>query len=82
VKTGFIDVINADSRLTIKDAWIEHMWGGAYPTYGSDAMMTHTYGDQKGEIVDKIFYINDSESNLTITSNSYLHDTSFGNSDH
>ena len=82
VKTDFIDVINADSRLTVKDAWVELMWGGAYPEYGGDAMMTHTYGDQKGEVVDKIFYINDSQSSLTIKANSYLHDTSVKISDH
>ncbi len=82
LKTMFIDVINADSRFTIKDAWVEHMWGGAYPTYGSDAMMTHTYGNQKGEVVDKIFYINTTVSNLTLKANSYLHDTSIAVSDH
>ena len=82
LKTKFIDVLNADSRFTIKDAWIEHMWGGTYPVYGSEAMMTHTYGDQKGEVVDKIFYINTTESNLVLASNSYLHDTSLTTSDH
>lgn len=82
LKTGFIDVINADSRFTIKDAWVEHMWGGTYPTYGSGAMMTDAYGAQKGEVVDKIFYINTTESSLTLESNSYLHDTSLTTSDH
>ena len=82
LKTMFIDVINADSRFTIKDAWVEHMWGGTYPSYGSDAMMTHSYGDQKGEVVDKIFYINTTASNLTLKANSYLHDTSIAVSDH
>ena len=82
LKTGFIDVINADSRFTIKDAWVEHMWGGEFPTYGGDALMTHTYGDQKGEVVDKVFYINTTESNLTLKANSYLHDKSFSGSDH
>ena len=82
LKTMFIDVINADSRFTIKDAWVEHMWGGTYPTYGSEAMMTHAYGDQKGEVVDKIFYINTTASNLTLKANSYLHDTSITVSDH
>ena len=82
LKTAFIDVLNADSRFTIKDAWVELMWGGVYPTYGSDAMMTHTYGAQRGEIVDKVFYINTTESNLTLKANNYLHDTSITASDH
>lgn len=82
VKTGFIDVINADSRFTIQDAWIEHMWGGAYPTYGSASIMTDAYGAQKGEVVDKVFYINTTASTLKLKANSYLHDTSVTTSDH
>lgn len=82
LKTAFIDVINADSRFTIKDAWVELMWGGAYPTYGAGSMMTDAYGMQKGEIVDKVFYINTTESNLTLKANSYLHDESVTVSDH
>ncbi|MBR3858668.1 MAG: hypothetical protein IKJ18_01430 [Bacteroidaceae bacterium] len=82
LKTLFIDVINADSRFTIEDAWVELMWGGTYPTYGGEAMMTHTYGMQKGEIVDKVFYINTTASNLTLKANSYLHDESVTVSDH
>ena len=82
LETGFIDYINADSRFTIKDAWVEYMWDGVYPIYGSNAMMTHTYGAQKGEVVDKIFYINTTESNLVLEANSYLHDTSVAISDH
>ncbi len=82
LKTKFIDVINADSRFTINDPWVDLMWGGAYPTYGSGSLMTHTYGDQKGEIVDKVFYINTTASNLTLKANSYLHDTSIKTSDH
>ena len=82
VETGFINYINADARFTIKDAWVEHMWGGSYPTYGSGSIMTDAYGMQKGEVVDKVFYINTTESNLTLKSNSYLHDASVTVSDH
>ena len=82
LKTGFIDVINADSRLTINDAWVELIWGGKYPTYGAGSMMTDAYGMQKGEVVDKVFYINTTESNLKLKANSYLHDASVTVSDH
>ena len=84
LQTGFIDVINADSRFTIKDAWVEKVWNGVYPTYGADAMMWYNapYNNNTGEVVDKIFYINNTESSLTIEANSYLHNTSFGVSDH
>lgn len=82
LKELLIDEINKDSRFTIKDAWIEHMWDGVYPTYGGEAMMTHTYGAQKGEVVDKVFYINTTESNLTLKANTYLNDESINVSDH
>lgn len=74
LKTKFIDAINADSRLTIKDAWIELIYEGVYPTYGTESLMTHTLGAQKGEVVDKIFYINSTESNVTLKANTYWND--------
>ena len=82
LKTGFIDVLNADNRFSIKDVWVEKIWGGTYPTYGSSSIMTSEYGAQKGEVVDKIFYINTTESKLKLEANSYLHDTSVAVSDH
>lgn len=82
VKTGFIDYIEADSRFTVNDPWVDLMWNGVYPTYGNPDMTTNQYGDQKGEIVDKIFYINTTDSKLTIKANSYLHDTEVAVSEH
>lgn len=82
LKTLFIDAINADSRFTAKDAWVELVRDGVYPTYGSDALMTWELGLQKGEVVDKIFYINTTESNLTLKANSYLQDGRLTVSDH
>lgn len=82
LKELLIDEINKDARFTIKDAWIEQVWNGVYPTYGGESMMTHTYGAQRGEVVDKVFYINTTESNLTLKANSYLNDESVKVSDH
>ncbi len=82
LKTGFIDVINAVNGLTIKDAWVELIWEGVYPTYGAGSMMTDVYGAQRGEVVDKVFYINTTESNLILKANSYLNDESVKVSDH
>ena len=82
LKTGFIDVINAVNGLTIKDAWVELIWDGVYPTYGAGSMMTDAYGAQRGEVVDKVFYINTTESNLKLKANSYLNDESVKVSDH
>ena len=81
LKTGFIDYINADARFTINDPWVDLMWGGTYPEYNTGSLMTHTYG-QKGEVVDKIFYINTTKSNLTLKANTYLWDESVNVSDH
>ena len=82
LKSKFIDVINADSRFTAKDAWVELVYNGEYPTYGGESMMTHALGMQKGEVVDKVFYINTTESDLTLKANSYLHDDGLTVSDH
>ena len=78
LKELLIDRINADERFTINDPWVDTQWNGRYPDYGTDAMMTSQYGMQKGEVVDKISYINNTEaSGLTLTANSYLHDADF-----
>lgn len=78
LKELLIDRINADDRFTINDPWVDLQWNGKYPDYGTDAMMTSQYGMQKGEVVDKVFYINNIEANgVTLTANTYLHDTDF-----
>lgn len=81
LETLFIDVINADSRFTIQDAWIEKVRGGEYPVYGSDAIVAvdkgGTYEYPEAEIVDKVFYINNTDSDVTLTADSYTVDTTF-----
>lgn len=77
LKADLIDAINADSRFDIHDPWVDFMWDGVYPEYGTESIMTHTYGEQKGEVVDKVFYINNKESACTLTCNGYLHDDTF-----
>lgn len=57
-------------------------WGGAYPNLGDPAIMIGDKGPQMGEVVDKIFWIENSKSPLKIKANSFLHDTSFTASDH
>lgn len=55
---------------------------GAYPKIGDPAIMIGDKGPQMGEVVDKIFWIENSKSPLKIKANSFLHDTSFTASDH
>lgn len=82
VKEKLIDPINAVDNFTIHDAWIEMIRGGAYPNIGDPAIMIGDKGPQMGEVVDKIFWIENSKSPLKIKANSFLHDTSFTASDH
>ena len=77
VKADFIDAINADPDLEIHDPWVDLMWDGVYPEFGAGSMMVSQYGEQRGEVVDKIFYINNAKSACTLTCENYLHDDSF-----
>ncbi len=83
-QTYFWGVLNSD--LVAKDPWVEYQWNGVYPTYGtkslmvSDATGTDSKTDiicentQKGEVVDKIIYINNPDAPVQISANSYLRD--------
>ena len=88
IKELFIDAINAVDGLTVADPWIEYPRGGVYPDYPSKSIMAYPttdpdddcgadgngYGYQKGEVVDKVFYINDSAAPTQIKANGYLCD--------
>ncbi len=78
LKSRFIDVINADSRFTIHDPWVEHGRMGIYPT-GSNAIVASEYGYRRGEVVDKVFYINNTESDIRLVAECYRQDLSFVN---
>ena len=85
-KTYFWDKLNSD--LVYKDPWVEFQWDGVYPTYGgkslmvSDATGTDSKTDiicentQKGEVVDKIIYINNPDAPVQIKALNYLRDYS------
>lgn len=78
-----IDGINADPRFTIQDTWVEKVWNGQYPEVGEDALVAvdkgGTYEYPQAEIVDKIFYINNTDSDVTLTCNYHKVETSFVN---
>lgn len=75
LKSLFIDRINADERFTIQDAWIENVRNGQYPNVGDDALVAvdkgGTYEYPQAEIVDKMFYINNTDSQVTLSLDSY-----------
>lgn len=79
LQTNLINKINADSRFTVKDAWIEFGRGGVYPTLGANSIMVGDEGYRKGEVVDKIWYVNNTEALYTIKAESYIQDMSFIN---
>ena len=73
IKTNFLDVVAAydnNAGYTVSDPWVEFHRGGVYPQWNSLSLMTRfafagdTENDivcadnQKGEVVDKIWYIN------------------------
>ena len=73
IKTNFLDEVAAydsNAGYTVSDPWVEFHRGGVYPQWNSLSLMTRfafagdTENDivcadnQKGEVVDKIWYIN------------------------
>ena len=73
IKTNFLDVVAAydsNAGYTVSDPWVEFHRGGVYPQWNSLSLMTRFAfkGDkendivcsdnQRGEVVDKIWYIN------------------------
>lgn len=78
LKSRFIDVIDADPRFTIKDAWVEHGRQGIYPT-GTNSIMASEQGYRKGEVVDKVFFINNTQSSIRLVAECYRQDLSFIN---
>ena len=73
IKANFLDVVAAydsNAGYTVSDPWVEFHRGGVYPQWNSLSLMTRfafagdTTNDivcadnQKGEVVDKIWYLN------------------------
>lgn len=77
VKTNLIDALNADERFTVRDPWIQFGRNNTYPAYGSNAIMASSEGYRRGEVVDKIWYVNNKESDIRLTAETYAQDLSF-----
>ena len=74
IKTNFLDVVAAydnNAGYTVSDPWVEFHRNGVYPAWGSKSLMIRAHAnsdgissdiicadDQRGEVVDKIRYIN------------------------
>lgn len=85
LKGLLFDPINADPRFEIHDPWIDFPRKGVMPSIGDPSIMvpgkfdgTNHDAFQTGEVVDKIFYINNSDARgVTLTARNYLQDTDF-----
>ena len=87
--TNFWNVLDADLYANLQDAWTELIWGGWYPDYGTPSWVVSDkydpnngvgdieYGEQEGEVVDKILYINDPNSDVRIWAKSYKRDMNY-----
>lgn len=83
-KTYFWNVLSSD--LYVNDPWVDSQWEGEYPAYPSKSLMVSDAtgtdpetdiiceNTQKGEVVDKVIYINTEESDTFIGAMSYLRD--------
>ncbi len=78
---NFFDPLEADGRFSVTDAWIEHERDGVFPAFGDNALMVGELGFQKGEVVDKVIYINNISSIYTLSANYYRQDTTFVSED-
>ncbi len=61
--TDFIGKLNATDNLYAKDAWVETKNNGEYPEFGSKVL--------DSEIVDKIIYVNNTESAYQLSLTKY-----------
>ena len=78
--------INDDPRFTIQDPWIEFNYAGNYDDpvlqVGQGSLMVDALGYGKGEVVDKIFYINNTDADgTTLRAESYTSATDFTSAD-
>ena len=91
--TNFWSQLDTDLYANLQDAWTELIWGGYYPEYGTDSWVVADkykgaagdieFGEQEGEVVDKILYINDPDSDVRIFAKSYKRDMDYkGLADH
>lgn len=89
IKTNFLDVVAAydnNAGYTVSDPWAE-LVRGSYPTHGTKSLMIRAHAnkdglssdiicsdDQRGEVVDKIWYINVPGAEVQLKATSHKND--------
>lgn len=90
IKSNFLDVVAAydnNAGYTVSDPWVEFHRGGVYPSWDSKSLMIRAHAnsdgissdiicsdDQRGEVVDKIWYINVPGAEVQLTATSHKND--------
>lgn len=78
IQSWVFDEINSTGYLQVRDPWVDFYWYGVAPKLGTSALMTDAFGLQRGEVVDKIWYINSKKANgVKLTVNSFEADANF-----
>lgn len=93
--TNFWNVLHPELSANLQDAWTELIWDGFYPDYNTPSWVVSDkydpnngvgdieFGEQEGEVVDKILYINDPNAEYRIFAKSYKRDMYYeGLADH
>ena len=88
-ETNFWSKLDADLRANLQDPWVDYQWNGEYPAYGTPSLVVQDEydpnngvgdiecGKQEGEVMDKILYINNPNSNVQVHAMSYQRDMNF-----
>lgn len=86
IKANLIDVLR--EGITFNDPWVDFYRGGIFPSWDSKSLMIQSkYGgntdddilccdDQRGEVVDKIWYFNIEGADIKISVDEFKNDTS------
>lgn len=66
----------------VNDVWVEKCLNGEAPTLGSASLMVDELGYERGEIVDKVFYLNPKNGSVRLTASTMNIDADCVLSDH
>lgn len=77
LKKYFVDAVNKDNRLSVQDVWVENTRQGSYPSYNllGERLTPRDKGGTldypMAEVTEKIYIINNTASDITLSCNSY-----------
>jgi endonuclease/exonuclease/phosphatase family metal-dependent hydrolase len=75
-KETFVDFFNTSDRATISDVWVELRNNGQFPEYQEDCRIVDENQEKAdAESLDKIFYINPTNSPYSLKAITYSRDT-------